>query len=217
MIISLLQEKGGVGKTTIAINLAYQLHISQEGKVLLVDSDVQGSARDWHEANGGNRLPVIGFDRLTIDKDIKPLQYRYSYIVIDGSPRVSEMSIKIIKCSDIVLIPVQPSPYDVWASRSIVSLIKERQDITDGLPKAAFVISRQIVNTKIGKEVRDALKEYDIPVLNAGTCQRVVYSETATSGLTILDSYDEQAKNEIRAITKEVIDFATPSGVENHA
>lgn len=207
MIISLLQEKGGAGKTTISINLAHSLQ--RKGfSVLLVDADAQGSARDWHQANGGQLLEVIGMDRPTIDKDLKQFRKRYDYIIIDGSPRLSEMAIKTIIASDIVLIPVQPSPYDVWASSSIVALIKQRQDITEGKPKAAFILSRQIVSTRIAKEARDALHEYNLPIFENGTYQRVIYSDTAKNGQTVLTSQDTRAKHEIEEITKEVVTFS---------
>lgn len=207
MIISLLQEKGGAGKTTIAINLAYTLQFTGFS-VLLADADTQGSARDWHQTNDGKLLEVIGMDRPTIDKDLKQFRKRYDYIIIDGSPRLSEMAIKTIIASDIVLIPVQPSPYDVWASSSIVSLIKQRQDITEGKPKAAFILSRQIVSTRIIKEAREALQEYNLPVFKNGTYQRVAYSDTAKNGQTVLLSQDNRAKYEIEELTKEVIAFS---------
>src|SRR5215475_6691029 len=130
MIISLLQEKGGSGKTTISINLAHSFK-SLGYNVLLVDSDPQGSARDWHTNNNGNTLDVIGLDRPTIDKDIKRFVRQYDFIFIDGAPHLSAMVTKTIVVSDLILIPVQPSPYDVWASASLVSLIKQRQEITD--------------------------------------------------------------------------------------
>lgn len=207
MIISLLQEKGGSGKTTISVNVAKA--VKDLGyNVLLVDSDPQGSARDWHTNNGGSVLDVIGLDRPTIDKDIRRFMRQYDYIFIDGAPHLSVMVTKTILISDIVLIPVQPSPYDVWASASLVSLIKQRQDITGGKPKAAFVISRKIVNTNLGREVNEILVDYELPVLPGGTCQRIAYAETAAKGMTILTGTDNQAKEEIKALANTILNFA---------
>ena len=207
MIISLLQEKGGSGKTTISINVARA--IKDRGySVLLVDSDPQGSARDWHDANEGRMLDVIGLDRPTIDKDIKKFVDDYEYIFVDGAPHLSVMITKTILLSDVVLIPVQPSPYDVWASSSLVSLIKQRQELIDGKPLTAFVISRRIVNTNIGKEAYDVLKEYGLPILTAGTYQRVSYAETAAAGMTVLNSTDMAARAEINALATEILTFS---------
>ena len=111
---AILNQKGGAGKTTISVNLAMALQQSGQ-RVLLVDSDPQGSARDWHAAGNGSLLTVIGLDRPTLDKDIKALN-GYNKILIDGAPQLAEMAVSPIKCADIVLIPVQPSPYDIWAA-----------------------------------------------------------------------------------------------------
>jgi chromosome partitioning protein len=207
MIIAILNQKGGAGKTTISVNLAMALQQSGQ-KVLLVDSDPQGSARDWHAAGNGNLLTVIGLDRPTLDKDIKALN-GYNKILIDGAPQLAEMAVSAIKCADIVLIPVQPSPYDIWAAEDLVEVIKTRQQVTNGKPKAAFVISRQITNTNLGKEVRDALNGYELPVFQAGTFQRIIYAKTAATGNTVLDAEpNSEAAIEIKQIAKELEEFA---------
>jgi chromosome partitioning protein len=207
MIISLLQEKGGAGKTTIVINVAKAFK-DLGYKVLLVDSDPQGSARDWHTSNDGDVLDVIGLDRPTLDKDISRFRREYDFIFIDGAPHLSTMAAKTIICSDVTLIPVQPSPYDVWASKSLVDLIKQRQEITDGKPKAAFIISRQITQTNIGKEVREVLEEYGLPVLKHGTFQRVVYPETAAIGQTVMNQCNKNpARQEIELLAREILEF----------
>jgi chromosome partitioning protein len=207
MIIAILNQKGGAGKTTISINLARALQ-QDNGKVLLVDSDPQGSARDWHAAGNGDYLTVVGLDRPTLDKDIKGICHGYDWVLIDGAPQLEEMAIAAIKCADIVLIPVQPSPYDIWASEDLVDVVKARQQITNGKPKAAFIISRQITNTNLGKEVRDALNGYELPIFKNGTFQRVVYAKTAATGSTVLDTEpNNEASNEIKQIAKELKEF----------
>lgn len=208
MVIAILNQKGGSGKTTISINLARALQKSGE-KVLLVDSDPQGSARDWNVAGNGDLLTVIGLDRPTLDKDIKTLINDYDWIFIDGAPQLAEMAISAIKCADVVLIPVQPSPYDIWAAEELVEVVKARQQITDyKKPKAAFIISRQINNTTIGKEVRDALSGYALPVFQAGTFQRIIYVKTAAMGSTVIDAeQDSEASEEINRIAEELKEF----------
>lgn len=206
MIISFLQEKGGAGKTTISINVAYALKKIFNRKVILIDSDPQGSARDWHENNNGEKLEIIGIDRPTIEKDLIKFKEKYDFIIIDGAPHLSLMVTKTIVCSDIIFIPVQPSPYDVWASAALVDLIKQRQDIICGKLKAAFIISRKINNTIIGEEVRTILKDYGLPILNFGTSQKIIYSTSAAKGETVLDDRG-LAQNEIINLTKEILEF----------
>ena len=208
MIISILNQKGGTGKTTLAVNLARCLTLTNE-KTLLVDSDPQGSARNWHVNSNGDLLDVIGLDRPTIDKDINKFKFDYKYIIVDGAPQLSTMALKTILISNVVLIPVQPSPYDVWATKDMVDLVKARQEVTDGQLKAAFVISRQITNTNIGKDIRGLLEEFDLPVFTNGTFQRVSYTVSA-NGSTVFDQECQQytaAKLEIERIVQELKEF----------
>lgn len=209
MIVAVLNQKGGSGKTTLSTNLARAFQL-EGSKVLLVDSDPQGSARDWSVAGNGNSITVIGLDRPTLDKDIKSISNNFEWIFIDGAPQLVDMSISAIKCADIVLIPVQPSPYDVWASEDIVDVICERQKIANDIPKAAFVISRQVNNTTLGKEIREALNEYELPVFENGTFQRIIYPKTAAIGSTVLDvDPNGEASREIRLIANELKEFTS--------
>lgn len=207
-IVAILNQKGGVGKTTITVNLARALQ-EKYNNVLVIDSDTQGSARDWHAASNGELLKVIGLDRPTLDKDIRLFSESYQWIIIDGSPHLENMAVSAIKCADIVLVPVQPSPYDIWASEDLIDLIKARQGVTNGKPKAAFLVSRQISNTALGKEVREALSGYDMPVFKNGTFQRITYTKTAAIGSTVLDiDKNGLAASEIKAITEELVEFS---------
>ncbi len=204
LVISVLNQKGGVGKTTLATNLAAGL--SKNNSVVLVDSDPQGSARDWKQA-GTTKLPVIGLDRATIAQDLPAVANAFDIAVIDGAPQIRDLAISAIKASDVILIPVQPSPYDIWASAELVDLIKDRQEMTSGKPKAAFIISRAIKNTKLGGEVAAALESFELPVFKASTTQRVAYPTSASEGKSVFESEDEAAKNEITAIIDELENF----------
>ncbi|MAE40941.1 ParA family partition ATPase [Psychrobacter sp. 1U2] len=206
-VIAVLNQKGGSGKTTIATHLARGLQL-QGHSVLLVDSDQQGSARDWRAVDEDNPVPVIGLDRPTLDKDLKNVSDK-EFIVIDGSPQATNLALSAIKAADFVLIPVQPSPYDVWATNDLVDLVQQRIEMTDGKLKAAFVVSRAIQNTNIGKEVAAVLQDYNLPVLDARIVQRVSYPNSASVGKTVFEteSAKSNAVTEITQLVNEVKTF----------
>lgn len=206
-VIAVLNQKGGSGKTTIATHLARGLQL-QGHSVLLVDSDQQGSARDWRAVDEDNPVPVIGLDRPTLDKDLKNVSNK-EFVVIDGSPQATNLALSAIKAADFVLIPVQPSPYDVWATSDLVELVQQRIEMTDGKLKAAFVVSRAIQNTNIGKEVAAVLQDYNLPVLDARIVQRVSYPNSASAGKTVFEteSAKSNAVTEITQLVNEVKTF----------
>ena len=186
MIIGVLNQKGGVGKTTISVNLAHALTL-MGNRVLLVDADPQGSALSWSAVRAEEPLfPVVGMPKPTLHKDLPSVARDYDYVVIDGAPRVNELCRAAILASDRIIIPVQPSPYDVWASEEVVNLIREARVYKESI-SAAFAINRKIVNTAIGRDVVSALAAYDVPVLDAILSQRVVFAESATQGRTVLE------------------------------
>lgn len=207
MIISVLNQKGGVGKTTLAVNLARSF-TKLGHKTILVDSDAQGSAQRWHERSGGDLIDMTCLCMTTLEKDI--LKYdNYRYIIIDGIPRISPLTVSAIKAATLILIPVQPSPYDIWATEDMVRNVKDRINMTGGEVKGAFVISRKIVGSNIGREINHRLEELALPVFESGTCQRVAYATSVEKGLTVLDGeyYGTEACQEIEEITKEIINL----------
>ena len=203
--IAFLSQKGGAGKTTLATCVARQLQLDGH-EVILIDADPQGSARDWRAATDRETVLVVGLDRPTLDKDIKALSDNgKKWVIIDGAPRNEAMTLSAIKAADLVLIPVQPSPYDVWASEDLVSVIKARQEVTDGKPKAAFVISRVIRRTELSRDVYSALDEMGLPVLQSDTTQRQIYPKAAAEGLTPADIEPKgEAAKEIQTLVKEI-------------
>lgn len=203
-IISVLNPKGGSGKTTISTNLARSLHESGHS-VLIVDSDPQGSARDWHAANEKNPIALVALDRPNNVKTLTGLAANYDYAVIDGAAKLEDMIAACIKVSDFVLIPVQPSPYDIWAASDLVDFIKARQEVTDGVPLAGFVISRMVDGTRLGGDVRAALNDYALPVCDATITQRQVYPQTASEGLTVFDADNVKAETETTALMNELL------------
>ncbi len=202
-VIAVLNQKGGSGKTTIATHLARALQLAG-ADVLLVDSDPQGSARDWAAVREDQPLTVVGIDRPTIDRDLKQVA-RKDFVVIDGAPQAADLAVSAIKAADFVLIPVQPSPYDIWATADLVDLVKQRIEVTDGRLQAAFVVSRAIKGSRIGGEVTEALAGYGLPILASRITQRVSYPGTAAAGTTVMESEpDSDAAAEVHALATEI-------------
>lgn len=209
MIISFLNQKGGVGKTTLSVNIAMALAFKRF-KVLLIDADPQNSSLDWADTRKKESLfTVVGITKAIIHKEVAKLSRNYDHIIIDGPPRIYDVARSAIVASDLVIIPVQPSPYDVWAAKEVVDLIKEVGESMSEFKniKSTFLINRKIVNTALGRDVEQALAPYDIDLLETQLCQRVSYAETASLGSTIVEdsTKDSLAYQEITNVTDEIL------------
>lgn len=207
MIYSVMNQKGGVGKTTLGLAIAACL-ARTGARVLLVDADPQGSALDWAAAREGEPLfSVVGFPRASIHKEIGQIGQGYDHIVIDGPPRVTDLARSAIMASDCVVIPVQPSPYDIWAAEEVVKLIEEARVYKDNL-KSVFVVNRKITNTAIGRDVADALAAYPVHVLQSAVTQRVIFAESAAQGQAVFEiDPTGPAAAEIEAVVAELMEY----------
>lgn len=202
MIIGVLQQKGGAGKTTLALNLAAAF--AKDGlRVLLVDADPQASALAWSSVREREPLfSVIGMPKPTLHKELPALASDYDRVVIDGAPRVNALARSAILAADYVLVPVQPSPFDVWSSAEIVSLIAEAQQFRPDI-QAGFVMNRKVANTAIARDVFKAFESFSVPVLKQTITQRVAFAETAAQGLTVIETAPgSQAAWEIDALAE---------------
>jgi chromosome partitioning protein len=214
-IISLINSKGGVGKTTLCINLARYVqiylnpltHENKNTKVLLVDADPQGSLRDWYEAGGHQWMDMIAVDRKSAVTNLKQTNLNYDFVFIDTPGKIGDILAAAISISDLILIPVQPSPYDIWASLDTVKLIETRQILTpDGSPDCRYILNRCIPKTNISKDVCEHLSKSTQIHLDSVIYQRVIYAETAKNGNTIFESQNHSAIHEVKKLGEEMME-----------
>ena len=206
MIISFLNQKGGVGKTTLAVHTATAVALAGH-KVVLVDADPQASALDWLASREAEPLfPVVGMPRAVLHRQVPDLAAGCDLLVIDGPPSLTDITRSAMVASDLVLIPVTPSPFDVWAAGELVPLVEEVRILRPRLA-VHFVISRKIVGTAIGRDVEAALAEWpSVPVLPAMVSQRVVFAESAADGSTAVETgRDRKAVREIEDLRDAVL------------
>lgn len=207
MIVALLNQKGGVGKTTLALHLAGEW-ARRGDRVTLVDADPQGSALDWSEQRAREGLPrlfgSIGLARDTLHREAPELASNVDHLVIDGPPRVAGLMRSALLAADIVLIPVQPSPFDGWASAEILRLIEEARIFRPQLV-VRFVLNRSAARTIIARKTSEALADQDPPVLRSLVGQRVVFATAAQLGRLAFEiDHHSLAANEITALATEI-------------
>ena len=203
-VVAIVNQKGGTGKTTLATNLAWVL--AEQANVLLLDADPQASSQNW--AAGDDPAPltltVQGTGTADLLQVVRSMATDYDWTIIDGPPGITRTSADAVRVADVVLIPAKPSPLDVWAAADIVAAVQARQKTTNGVPKAAFVITMTQPRTRLGRNIDDALNEMGIPVFQARTTQRVAYPNAINDGNSVTAGRDRTARAEILAITAEL-------------
>ncbi|MEM8944768.1 MAG: ParA family partition ATPase [Planctomycetota bacterium] len=221
MRISFINQKGGVGKTTLAVNVADAM--ARRGKrTLLVDADPQGSATEWIAARD-KRLeksvsqvlfPAVGMSTDFIHRELPALTRDFDCVIIDGPPRVEKISASAMMASDLILVPVQPSAYDVWAVDEVIQMLELANSYRTEIPvQARVVINRRIKNTTLSKAVDDELAEFPLRVMPTSIYQRIVFAETATKGRSVIEAApNEPAAKEIGNLVNEIMELFDEEG-----
>ena len=209
MVLSVTNLKGGVGKTTLATNIAVLL-VHQGYDVCIVDTDLgQQSSMEW----SGNRseslkpVPVFGVTIKQLNKEVDGLKKRYDVVIIDGTPQLSELADRTILASDILLIPLTPSIYDFRGFENFLERFEQIKGVKEvnGSSVEAFVtLNRVVPNSNVSKDIQDAVSEYDITLLDTKLVNRVAYVDTATEGKGVVEYKDPKAKREIEQLVTEL-------------
>ena len=203
-VIAVVNQKGGVGKTSLATNLGSAL--GRDEPVLLLDSDPQRSASGWFALapEGHLQLTGQGAEEGTLTRQVRAAVAEYQWVVIDCPPGITRINAEAIRASDVVLIPCKPRVWDVWACQDIVDAVKLRQSTNRGRPGAAFVISMGRPRTRFSQQIGAALGELGLPILQGRTTEREAYALAAGEGTSVLDGRDRVAIEEINGICQEV-------------
>ncbi|MGF6227834.1 chromosome partitioning protein [Inquilinus ginsengisoli] len=207
MIVALLNQKGGVGKTTLALHLAGEW-ARQGRRVTVIDADPQGSALDWSEQRARAGRPrhfgVIGLARDTLHREAPEIARGVDHVVIDGPPRVAALMRSALLAADLVLIPVQPSPFDGWASAETLRLLDEARQFRPDL-LARFLLNRCGAGTVIAHDTAMSLARADPPALAVRIGQRVAFADAVRSGRLVGEFPRSRiAVREIRMLPAEI-------------
>ncbi|MDT1061331.1 ParA family partition ATPase [Paracoccus sp. CPCC 101403] len=203
-IITVAQQKGGSGKTTIAVNLAVTLR-HRGHRVALLDTDPQGSMGRWFL----ERLERLGEDEALdfstssawgASYESEKLKKRFDFVIIDTPPKIDSDLRPALRVADLVVVPVSASHLDLWATEGVLDLA--RREKCDTL----IVLNRTRPNTRLAQEIAGKATELGAEVAIAQLANRVAYAETLGQGLGASDdARSKAARDEIGVLTDEVL------------
>ena len=208
--LAVLNQKGGVGKTTLATNLAAAAHLDGM-RTLIIDMDTQSSSAEWYAARADSSrltgLVVVKMDcRLTVQK-FRELSGGFDFIVLDGPPRTGDVTTSAAVAADLVLMPVEPGPFDLWASHKTLASLNQADEIRAQLDRGAlrrlFVANHADSRSSLAGETMEALADHG-EVYGQAVYQRVVYKRAAAEGESVLTHGDQGAARDILALYRAV-------------
>lgn len=209
-IIGIIQVKGGAGRSTVSTTLAGEL--SKLGRTVLIDCDMpQGTSASWfavreQAGNDGNLLLETATTYKDLIAKVQRHQERADFIVLDGPPRIAELTRAILILADLCIVPVGASAAEIWATSDLLPLLKEASKIST--VNAYLLWTRHRPRTKLATALQALSdKELCLPVLNAALNHRVAYPQALGSGLTVAELQDATAAAEALALTTEVINL----------
>ena len=205
-IIAVINQKGGTGKTTLALNLAAGL--ARRGSTHLIDADPQGSISQWVAmADGSAGLPPVAQAGLDPFATIAQLAYTYRYVVVDCPPAIQgDVVAAVMRSVQVILIPVLPSPIDLWAIVGMAAALGGVRRLNPGL-RAGLVLNQLESRNALSRAMREALAEFDVPILQAGMQRRAAYRSAAVEGVSVygLGKRAQAAVADMEAIIEEVL------------
>jgi len=205
MVIGVTNLKGGVGKTILAQNLAVCLaHMGYS--VCLVDTDTNQNSLSWsgvRDEELPNILTVGSTEPKAVSKQVALLSESHDFVIIDGTPSLSEMTTRIILASDLLLIPILPAANDLRAMSQFIERYEQAKEFKDEIP--AYFILNQFQGYSIQNSVKEALVDFEIPLMKSTFRTRVAYMEASADGKGVFEWSDDKAATEAANLTKEVI------------
>jgi chromosome partitioning protein len=196
-VITVAQQKGGVGKSTLAAHLA--VAFAQQGySTMLFDTDPQGTVTHWHAQRKSNDIGLIATSGWRLTRDLSMARESNDVIIIDTPPH-AEMDIKVsVRAADMVIVPIQPSPADVWA-------VKETFNTISGESRQCMVVLNRVVQrANITIETKQKLRQLDIPVAETEIGNRVLFAASMENGLTVLDGFANPSQVEITNLVRDL-------------
>ena len=208
MVITFLNWKGGVGKTTLSVHVAWEL--AQAGaSVLLMDADPQASATQWAGLRESTPFVTVAYAQPNLHRQAADLRDRYDWIVIDGPPRGDDIVKACVIAADLVVVPIEPSGLSARAADRTVALLAEAAIYRPAL-QARFVVNRRKARTVLGREMRHLAT--GLPVLATEIRDRIDFAKALTYG-HVLQEMDPRHPGavEIAALAAE-LQTCLPSG-----
>jgi len=207
MIVSILSLKGGVGKSTIAQNIA--VTFAHKGySVCIADVDTNQSCLRWSEYRNEDlpTVQVFGFPNgQGLTKNVKKLNQQFDFVIIDGTPSLSNTASKIIMLADMLIIPMLCGVMDIWATEKFLERYEEAKEQKEENIPAYFLLNQFNSRLTISKETKEILENVeDVKTLTVTIGNRVAYKEANIKGLGVYELNEKKAKIEMIELSNEI-------------